>query len=257
MRRLAREKGVDLNTITGTGPDGRIVKEDILNAGQAQQPFTAEPLSAMRKAIANTVTQSAAIPRIVLYTSVNVSVLINLRQQDKQIAYDDMFALCIARTLKDHKYLNASFEDNAIHLHNSVNLGMAIAVEGGMMIPVIRQVEKLSLQQISMERKRMVQLVRSRKIATEDMAEGTFTITNLGMYPVDSFEALISPPQAAILSIGRIQQKAMPADERGVVFQPTMTLGLTMDHRVADGAAGAAFLKDLITHIESLDKEDT
>ncbi|MCC7084552.1 MAG: 2-oxo acid dehydrogenase subunit E2, partial [Pirellulales bacterium] len=113
--------------------------------------------------------------------------------------------------------------------------------------------DRLTLRQITAERQRLVDLVRSRTITVEEMRGGTFTISNLGMFPVDSFTALIHPPQAAILSVGRIQQVATPADRGGVGFRPRMTFGLTLDHRVADGAVGAAFLKDFIARVESPD----
>ncbi len=260
VRRLAREQGVELSTVIGSGPDGRITKQDVLQAAQqgavtSGDDSVVEPLTATRRAITGTVTKSATIPTILLNASADASALIALRQQDKTIAYDDILIRAVAKTLQDHKYLNASYEDAGIRLYSQAHIGLAVAVSAGLLIPVIRGAEKLSLIQIGVERNRLVELVRSRKITAQHMAGGTCTITNLGMYPVDSFTALINPPQAAILSVGRIVQTAVPANDGGVLFQPRMMLGLTLDHRVADGAAGAAFLKDLITRIECPDTE--
>jgi len=262
VRRLARELCVDLSTVVGSGPDGRIVKQDVLQAAQQPQGFADHesvlvPLSATRRAIATTVTKSAAIPQIVLYASADVSSLIALHRQDQVTTYNDVLISAVAKSLRDHKYLNASFEETGIRLHARAHIGLAVAVGEGLLIPVFRGAEQLSLKQIGTERKRLVELVRSRMITAKDMAGGTFTITNLGMFPVDSFTALINPPQAAILSVGRIQQIAVQGDRGDLVFCPRMTFGLTLDHRVVDGATGAAFLKDFIGRIENFDMETT
>ncbi len=263
-RRVAKDLGVDLTTVTGTGPDGRITKEDVLQATQRQAELTNKdpsseivPLSSMRKAIVRHVTRSVVIPQIVLYAHADASALQEVRQREKAIAFDDMIVWCVARTLVDHRYLNASFEDNGIRLHKQVNIGVVVAVDQGLIIPVIRDCTRLTINQISAERSRLVNCVRSRQIKEEDTLGGTFTLTNLGMYPIDRFEALLSPPQAAILSIGRIRQVACPVDESAVKFQPIVEFGLTLDHRVADGAAGAAFLKDFINRIETITTEGT
>jgi len=261
-RRLAQELGVDLATVTGSGPNGRITKEDVLQATPQPPPLAVSkpssevvPLSPMRQAIVRHVMRSAVIPQIVLYSHANASVLLQVRQRNKTLALDDMIAWCVAQTLVDHRYLNASFEDNGIRLHQQVNIGIVVAVDQGLIIPVIRDCARLSVSQISVERNRLVQTVRSRRINEEDTRGGTFTLTNLGMYPVDRFEALLSPPQAAILSIGRIHHMASPAAEGGVAFQPVIEFGLTLDHRVVDGAAGAAFLRDFINRIETITPE--
>ena len=263
VRRLAREYGVELNTIVGSGPDGRVLKEDILRSVQ-QKPLPCvlnkdgsfEPLSAARRAIVATVMKSAAIPQIVLYASADISALVALHDQDKSIAYDDMFIYFVAKTLQHDKHLNASYEEEGIRVHAQVNIGVMAAAKQRLLIPVIRDADRLSLGQISTERKRLMDLVRSRKITEQDTLGGTFTITNLSMYPVDSFTALLNPPQAAILSVGRVQQIAAPAADGSVVFRPRMTFGLTLDHRVVDGTAGAVFLRHFIARIERPNMEE-
>lgn len=261
-RRLAKELGVDLATVTGTGPNGRITKENVLQVTQRQTALTDNsplsemvPLSPMRQAIIRHVMRSVVIPQIVLYSHADASALQKVRQRDKTLALDDMIAWCVARTLVDHRYLNASFEDAGIQLHKQVNIGIVVAVDQGLIIPVIHDCGRLSFSEISAERNRLVECVRSRRINEDDTRGGTFTLTNLGMYPVDRFEALLSPPQAAILSIGRIHHMASPAAEGGVAFQPVIEFGLTLDHRVVDGAAGAAFLRDFINRIETITPE--
>ena len=211
----------------------------------------------MRAAITRTVTASAAVPQIVLYARADASRLQELRKKDHSITFDDAIVYCVGRTLTEHETINASFEEQGLRLHRQANVGFAVAIDAGMMIPVIRGVERLSLRQISDERASLVERVRTRTIDQRDLAGGTFSVTNLGMYPVDRFSALVHPPQAGILSVGRIQQQAIPDTGGGVTFVPMMELGLTLDHRVADGAAGAAFLKDMIQRIETIPDEAT
>ena len=260
VRRLAREYGVDVSAIVGSGPGGRILKEDVLRAAQQEtlpkEDGSFQPLSPTRRAIAATVTKAAAIPQIVLYTSADMSALVTLQRQDKSIAYNDMLVCLAAKTLQRHRYLNASYEEKGIYLYTQVNIGVVVTVNQRLLIPVIRNADGLSLKQISAERKRLMDLVRSRRITEQDTSGGTFTITNLSMYPVDSFAALLNPPQTAILSVGRIQQTAVPADDGGFVFRPRMTFGLTLDHRAVDGAAGAVFLRHFVARIERPNMEE-
>ena len=260
VRRLAREHGVDLTALVGSGPDGRILKEDVLLAARTGQPADEdsdfEPFSATRRAIAATVTQSAAIPQIVLYASADMSALTALHDRDKSIAYEDMLVWCAAKTLRHDKHLNASYEDEGIRVYARVNVGVVAMVKKRLLIPVIRGADSLSLRQISAERKRLMDLVRFQKITEQETSGGTFTITNLSTYPVDSFTALLNPPQAAILSVGRIREVATPDEDGGVVFRPTITFGLTLDHRVVDGVAGAVFLRHLIARIERPNMEE-
>ena len=215
-----------------------------------------EPWSDMRKAITRTVTQSAAIPQITLFSRVSASKLMELRARDESIAYDDVIIFCVSRTLKEHTHINSTYEEAGLRIHPQANVGLAIAMDEGLMIPVIKAACGLSLSQIGEERKRLVDLVRSRSVLTNELEGGTFSVTNLGMFPVDRFDALLYPSQAGILSVGRIQQLAVSGDNGQIYLGPFIELGLTLDHRVADGAAGAAFLKDLIDKIENLRLED-
>ena len=253
-RRLAAELGVDLGLLAGSGPDGAIIKEDVLAAAQ-EEPDTAGrgkvvPLSAMRREIVSAVTASAAIPHIVLYSRADATALRSVRR------CDDAIIFCVARALKNNEYLNASFEGDRIRLYDEVDVGFPVSVEGGLVIPVIRHADTLTVAEIGAERKRLVERVRSREITSGEISGGTFTVSNLSMYPVDRFKALISPPQAAILSVGRIRRRPVAVGD-DVVVRPTVEFGLTVDHRVADGVTAAVFLKDFVSRIESLKLEDT
>ncbi len=215
-----------------------------------------ESWSDMRKAITRTVTQSAAIPQITLFSRASASRMMELRELDRTIAYDDAVIFCVSRTLKEHPRINSSYEEAGLRLHSKANVGLAIAMDEGLMIPVIKGACGLSLPQIGEKRNHLVDLVRSRSALTDELEGGTFTVTNLGMFPIDRFTALLYPSQAGILSVGRIQQLAVSGENGQIALAPFIELGLTLDHRVADGAAGAAFLKDLIEKIENLGLED-
>jgi pyruvate dehydrogenase E2 component (dihydrolipoamide acetyltransferase) len=212
VRRLARELGVDTRAVAGSGPDGRILEEDIRlaqrnrievsgNARAAEAVGAAasnfEPLSSMRRAITDAVTKSAAIPTVVLFGSVNAASLMARRKQDPSIAYDDLFVAAVAKTLQKHKYLNASFEGDGIRIHSQINIGLAVATEKGLLVPVLHSAEQMTVEQINAERVKIVALVKTKRIAEQHLTGGTFTISNLGMYPVNCFTALIQPPQAA------------------------------------------------------------
>jgi len=249
-RRLAAELNVDLSALSGSGPDGAVIRQDVQAAAQeksaTRKPGKVVPLSAMRREIISAVTASAAIPQIVLYSRADATALRSVRR------YDDAIIFCVARALTSNEYLNASFEGDQIRLYDEVNVGFPVSVEEGLVIPVIQHADTLTLAQIGDERKRLVNRVRSREITTQEISGGTFTVSNLSMYPVDRFKALISPPQAAILTVGRIRKQPVAVGS-DVVVRPTIEFGLTVDHRVADGVAAAAFLKDFVSRIESIE----
>ena len=224
--------------------------------GTQQNEGSLEPWSDMRKAITRTVTHSAAVPQITLFTRASASRMMGLREVDRTIAYDDVIIFCVSRTLKEHPCLNSTYEEAGLRIHSQANVGLAIAMEEGLMIPVVKGACGLSLPEICEERKHLVDLVRSRSALTDELEGGTFSITNLGMFPVDRFTALLYPSQTGILSVGRIQQLAVSGNNGQIALAPFIELGLTLDHRVADGAAGAAFLKDLVDKIENLRLED-
>jgi pyruvate dehydrogenase E2 component (dihydrolipoamide acetyltransferase) len=262
-RRLARERGVDIALVAGTGPGGRITKEDVQRAADSPQQPEPEPSaltpdvipwSPMRRMIIQSVAAAASIPQLTLFSRADATPLRALRERYPAVLYEDGIIYSVAKTLSNHPYVNASFTEEGARLHDQVNIGLAVAVERGLVVPVIRDADQLALADIASERQRLVDRIRSRKTSSQDISHGTFTITNLGMYPVDRFVALLNPPEAAILSVGRLQDQLL-AENGDIVVRPMIELGLTVDHRVLDGAEAAAFLSDVVACIESLKAE--
>jgi len=269
-RRLARELGIDLAGVIGTGPDGRIVKEDVLQA-PGKQPLDAEekspgrlvPLTALRKTIASRMQDSAqTIPHVTLHVTADARGLIRARAAHRaavssagvKITYanwtNDLLIFLVSRALAENGTLNSSFEEGAIRYYDHVHMGLAVALEQGVVVPVIRNADRLTLIEIAQKRSELMAKARARKLKGSDVSGGTFTITNLGMYPIDSFDPIINPPQAAILSVGRFRQE--PAVEKSsIVARDVVGLGLTFDHRVADGAEAGKFLASLIKTLEN------
>ena len=205
--------------------------------------------------MAERVTQSwTSTPHFYLLREVNASRLMAWREQlqmqiEPQPTYTDLLVKLVAAALSRHEQVNASWNDGKIVLHREINVGLAVAVKDGLVVPVIHQANEQSLSQIAERRQNMVSRAQAGKLSAEDLANGTFTISNLGMYGVDAFNAIVNPPQAAILAVGRIAERVVPIDGQPAV-QPMMILSLSCDHRVIDGARGAQFLATLAGLIE-------
>jgi pyruvate dehydrogenase E2 component (dihydrolipoamide acetyltransferase) len=167
----------------------------------------------------------------------------------KRITYTDLLVKLVAAALRQHPQANAAWNQGEILLNDEINIGLAIAVEEGLIVPVVHQADRLSLSQIADRRGELVELARSGKLGLEDLQGGTFTISNLGMYGVDIFNAVLNPPQSAILAVGRIVERVVPVNEQPAV-QPMMMLSVSYDHRAIDGARGAQFLETLANLIE-------
>jgi pyruvate dehydrogenase E2 component (dihydrolipoamide acetyltransferase) len=255
-RRLARERGLDLESLTGTGPDGAILAADVLAAyapvantqGQSREPGTVWQVMAER------VTQSwTSTPHFYLLREVNASRLMAWREQlmstEPQPTHTDLLVKIVAAALSRHKGVNASWTGGRIGIHSEINVGIAVAVEEGLVVPVIRRANEQSLSAIVERRQELVARAQAGQLKALDLANGTFTISNLGMYGVDAFNAILNPPQAAILAVGRIAERVVPVDGRPAV-QPMMILSLSCDHRVIDGARGALFLDAVANLIE-------
>jgi pyruvate dehydrogenase E2 component (dihydrolipoamide acetyltransferase) len=262
-RRLAKELGVDLANVTGTGPGGRITKEDVQRladesaasaTSEAATVDRVEPWTPMRRMIIRSVSPAAAVPQLTLFSRADATRLKALQGQHPGVSYEDAVIHAVARTLRDHPHLNAAYTDQGVKLCGQVNIGLTVAVERGLMVPVIRQADRLTLTDVATERARLLERVASRRISPQDISDGTFTVSSLAAHKIDRFVALLNPPQAAILSAGRVQDQPSVEDGR-VVVKPIIELGLTIDHRVLDGADGAAFMSDLVTRIESLTAE--
>jgi pyruvate dehydrogenase E2 component (dihydrolipoamide acetyltransferase) len=275
-RRLAAEQGKDLAVIMGTGPGGAVLAADVL-AAIVQAPLTivevagvvpaAERSAAIASgshelALSNTwrimaerTTQSwTTVPHYYLVREVNASRLITWREQIlkrsiEKVTYTDLLVKIVAAALRMHPRVNASWSEGKIILKQEVHVGLAVAIEEGLVVPVIHLADTLSLGEIARQRTELVAKAQAGKLRPQDISDGTFTITNLGMYNVDAFNAIINQPQAAILAVGRITERVVPVNGQPAV-QPMMVLTLSCDHRAVDGARGAQFLDTVATFIE-------
>jgi pyruvate dehydrogenase E2 component (dihydrolipoamide acetyltransferase) len=249
-RRLARERGLDVEKLMGTGPGGAVVAADLpLSKTEPGEP------GSMWLAMADRVTQSwASAPHFFLLREVNASRLVAWRAAARQhiepgLTYTDLLVRLVAAALRRHPQVNASWSDGTIVLHQEINIGLAAAVPDGLVVPVIHRANEQSLSEIAVHRQDLVQRAQAGRLGVEDLADGTFTISNLGMYGVDAFLAILNPPQAAILAVGRIAERVVPMEGQPAV-QPMMALSLSCDHRVIDGVGGAQFLETLADLIE-------
>jgi len=245
-RRLAKEKGVDITKIVGTGPDGVITSEDVLKAAEA--PAAApSALSAVARLMAERTTHSwTHVPHFFLVRDIDAAALVQLREKlgSKTVTHTDLLVALVARVLTKHPKLNATWDNGAIRLNSSINISVAMAVQDGVVGAVIPNADKTAITEIASQRKELTDRARNGRLKPAEVTGGTFTITNLGMYNVDAFNAIIAPPQAAILAVGRIADRVVALDGQ-VAIRPMMTLTLSADHRVVDGAQAAIFLNDL------------
>ena len=277
-RRLARDLGIDLSTITGTGPRGRIQGEDVRRAADARGgvtqvpsgvpgtppsvlgglPGRLVPLGRKRRVTAERMSASArSVPRVTLNAEVDAGELIALRSRLKpayeaagvRLAYDAILAKVVAEALVGHPEMNARWAEDGIFLVEPINVGVAIAVEEGLLVPVIRDANRKRLEEVAKEFDGLVEKGKADRLTADDMSGGTFTITNLGSFGVDFFSPLVNPPECAILGVGRIAER--PVGRNGqLVLRPTMMLSLTFDHRVVDGAPAGRFLQRIQQLIE-------
>jgi pyruvate dehydrogenase E2 component (dihydrolipoamide acetyltransferase) len=257
-RRIARERGVELASISGTGPEGRIVAEDVeraqVGAPAAAPAVAAAPageverreLTNIRKTIARRLTEAWQIPVFQLQASVDMgranALVARLRQDGTKVTVTDVLTKVCAAALLRHREVNAQWTDDAILLFPTANIGIAVATPQGLVVPVIRGAERLRLAEIAAARADLVGRARDGKLARADLEEGTFTISNLGMFRVEKFTAVLNPPQAAIVAVGATEEKPIALDGE-VVVRPMLTLTATFDHRAVDGAPAAEFLQ--------------
>jgi pyruvate dehydrogenase E2 component (dihydrolipoamide acetyltransferase) len=267
-KKIASEKGIDINQVSGSGDGGRIVKRDIENFSPAsqtksavayspvgQESYTEENVSQMRKVIARRLAESKfSAPHFYLTIEIDMDNAIAARtsinaQGDVKISFNDFVVKASSMALRKHPAINSSWLGDKIRRNNHVNIGVAMAVEDGLLVPVVRFADNKSLSQISAEVKEYSAKAKSKKLQPQDWEGNTFTISNLGMYDIEEFTAIINPPDACILAVGSIKQK--PVVKNGAVVPGNvMKLTLSCDHRVVDGASGAAFLKTLKEYLE-------
>ena len=267
-RRIAQERGVDLAQIHGTGPDGRIVAEDVERAG-VQPPAAAasaasapsagaesRPLSNVRKTIARRLTQAWTVPAFQLTVNADMSranELVTKQRElnpDVRITITDVLTKVCAQALMRHRDMNVQYADDALLAFPSADVGIAVAAPQGLVVPVVHGAERLTIAQIAEVRADLVGRARDAKLRTEDLEGGTFTISNLGMFDVDQFIAVLNPPQASILAVGATRDQVVPV-EGELHILPLMTMTLTCDHRAVDGATGAEFLRTIKAFLEN------
>ena len=265
-RRLARETDVPLDQLVGTGPEGAIVERDVRDylskprvQVAAQVPLMRgileeRPLEGVRAIIAERMAMSASTTAAVtLTTEVNAREIVQLRsaltEGGLRASYNDILLLILARALGEYRALNASLEGNVIRQWGQVNIGLAVASERGLLVPVIKDTDRKGLAELAVETRDLVGRARAGRLQPEEMQGGTFTITNLGMFGIDAFTPIINLPETAILGVGRIKARPVVVDGQ-IVATETAWLSLTFDHRLVDGAPAARFLQRVAQFIE-------
>jgi pyruvate dehydrogenase E2 component (dihydrolipoamide acetyltransferase) len=261
-KKLAEERGINLKFVNGTGTDGRIVKRDIDNfqgksSFTGQESFIDESVSPMRKVIAQRLAESKfSAPHFYLTVSINMDNAIESRKainnaiSPSKISFNDFVVKAAAVSLKDHPKVNASWHGDFIRYNNHVHIGVAVAVDEGLLVPVVRFANEKSLTNIGEEVKTFAKKAKDKKLQPEEWEGNTFTISNLGMFGIDEFTAIVNPPDACILAVGGIQQ--VPIVKNGeIVPGNIMKVTLSCDHRVVDGAVGSAFINSFKNYLEN------
>jgi pyruvate dehydrogenase E2 component (dihydrolipoamide acetyltransferase) len=267
-RRLAKELGVDIGKVRGTGPDGTITSEDVQNfaaarGAPASAPAATETLSQVARLMAERTTQSwTSVPHFFLVRDVDCSELIAAQRrvgnesektQSPVPTITDLLIALLSRVLANHPRMNASWTGEAIRSNPDVNISVAMAVKDGVVGAVIHKANTLKIAEISTQRRELTERARAGRLRPADISGGTFTLSNLGMYKVDAFSAIITPPQAAVLAVGTIADRVVAIDGKPAV-RPMMTMTLSSDHRVVDGARAAEFLSELADAIQIPEK---
>jgi pyruvate dehydrogenase E2 component (dihydrolipoyllysine-residue acetyltransferase) len=262
-RRLAKELGLDINRLRGTGPEGAITTEDVQSAAGSKESSASfdsapasevEPLSQIARLMAERTTQSwTSVPHFFIVRDVDCTELVAAqkrmapvieRTRGIHLTITDLLIALVARVLAKHPQMNASWTREGIRPHHEINISVAVAVKDGVVGVVIRNANNAELAEIAVQRRDLSGRAKANRLLPADISGGTFTISNLGMYQVDAFSAIIAPPQAAILAVGSVIDRVVPVEGKPGI-RPVMTLTLSSDHRVVDGARAAEFMKDL------------
>jgi len=262
-QKIAERAGINLESVTGTGVGGRIMKKDVqeILAKTAEIVKVEEkiPYTGMRKIIGDQLSQSKfTSPHIYFTTSVDMSKVIRLLKRfsqdiEKRISINDFLVFTVARVLSEQPNINCSLVGEEIVYHKDINIGVAVALEEGLIVPVVKNADKKSLSILSKETKKLVKLAREKKLMPDDYKGGTFTVSNLGMYGIESFTAIINPPEAAILAVGAVKRVPVVIKEEEVEqieIRSLMKITLSVDHRLIDGAMAATFLKRIKYYLE-------
>ena len=263
-RRIAREKGLELSAVRGTGPEGAVLTDDLIRLSAAPLAAPGGPakiketvqLTPMRRIVGERMTQSKqTAPHF--YLSIDADMTEVTRQRnalkvkgEQEIPSVNDFIVCAtARALREVPSLNAAFTEQGVQFYSDINIGVAVALDDGLVVPVIRNADRISLEELGKQSRNLAEKAQKKKLLPSDYEGGTFTISNLGMFGVDSFIAIINPPQCAVLAVGRVAPRVV-ADGEAVVIRSLMTATLSADHRVVDGAHAASFLQQLKEQLE-------
>ncbi|RPJ04407.1 MAG: 2-oxo acid dehydrogenase subunit E2, partial [Deltaproteobacteria bacterium] len=260
-RRLAEEKGVSLDGITGTGPGGSIIKEDVLKAFELKGKAASQagpvavskkvPLKGVKKIVAERMALSwHTAPRVTQVMEVDMTEAVRFREENRgeweakgiRVSINDILVKAVSQALMEHPEINSSLKGDEIEVYGNVNMGIAVATERGLLVPVLRNADRKSLLDISRESSLLIQKAQEGKLGPDDLSFGTFTITNLGAFGIDLFTPIINQPESAILGIGKLDRKVKIIDEDKMAIRSVMNLCLVFDHRVIDGAPAARFL---------------
>jgi pyruvate dehydrogenase E2 component (dihydrolipoamide acetyltransferase) len=262
-RRLAQDRGVDIAQILGTGPGGRITREDVLAAAESTSSAPRvvskvnEPvvlrrvkLDGIRKAVAERLTFSERnVVPVTLTMETDASRLVELKNRGDHVGFTALAVKAVARALESHPAINSTIEGDEVTVYSDINVAVAIDTDLGLVAPVIRNADKSSAKEIDVKVKELSQKAKQSRLTIEELTGGTFTVTNLGAYDVESFAPIINPPQCAILGLGRIAYRPVAAGEQ-VTTRPTTVLTLVFDHRIVDGVPAAKFLRDVKKNLE-------
>ena len=262
-QKIAEGAGINLESVKGTGAGGRIMKKDVqgilIKTRETDKSEKRIPYTGMQKIIGDRLSQSKfTAPHIYFTTSVNMSKVINLlnrfnQDSEERISINDFLVFTVAKVLSEQPNINCSLLGEEIVYHKDINIGVAVALEEGLIVPVIKNANKKSLSILSKETKKLIKLARERKLMPEDYNGGTFTISNLGMYGIENFTAIINPPEAAILAVGAVKRAPVVIEDEGVDkigIRSLMKVTLSVDHRLIDGAMAANFLKQIKYYLE-------
>lgn len=253
-RLRADERGVTLETVAPTGPDGLIIERDVLGAAATGPSGKRIPFDRIRRTIADRMLKSMNDKAQITHTvHLDMSRLVAQRATFKDegtpVSYNDLLISLCAQCLSTHPVVNRQVIGDAMIQPDEINIGFAVAIDEGLLVPVVKNADRLTVEEVAVETRRLIEAARAGTLSREDMEDGTFTISNLGMYGIDEFQAIINPPQSAILAVGRIADRVWAVDGTPEV-RPVCTLTLTYDHCVMDGATAAAFMKALRELIE-------
>jgi pyruvate dehydrogenase E2 component (dihydrolipoamide acetyltransferase) len=266
-KRIAKERGIDLASLKGSGPEGAVLAEDVVRAPDAQATAPEGPLKVketvqltpMRRIVGERMTKSKqTAPHFYLSMDADMTEVTRRRRALKEKggelvpSINDFILSASARALKDFPSLNAAFTDQRVEIYSDINIGVAVALEEGLVVPVIRNADRLTLRELAKQSHELADKAQKKKLFPLDYEGGTFTVSNLGMFGVDNFIAIINPPQSAILAVGQVRPRVVPYGE-GIAVRPIMIMSLSADHRVVDGAIAARFLHQVKKQLEEPD----